>query len=299
MTRNQVYAVVGSAFLLLGLAELLGGGCTVHVSDFANISTKDGVRLPHKTTLVLHSEDKPSRVFLDLDAATIVVEGDASVTGIEAEYVVREKEKGDASLAASPDGVLVKSAGGNPVLVVSAKIRVPPATEVDASTALGAVKVSGIHGAASVVAKTDSGRVTLTDVVDVPRVEGETSLGDVTLDKSSSLGELTLSTDSGSVGVNGLSGAKTVTLRTSLGGVSAVDVTASESVTLETDSGSVEAAGVQTPRARFKTDLGSVTLRRSTFDHVVAHSDCGSIRFSGCKYKTKDARTSLGSVKED
>lgn len=305
MTRNHVFVVAGGGLLLLGVAELLGGGCgcTIHSpGSWTMVTTstsKNGVELPHKATLHLSSPEKPARLALDLESAAIVVEGDASVTGLEADYEVREKTPGDASLVAAPDGVAVKSAGGSPVLVVSAKLRVPPGTEVDVSTSLGTVNVSGIHGAASVVAKTDSGRVTMSDIADVPKVTGETSLGDVSIANGAGLGEVSLKADSGSVAANDVTGAKTVSLRSSLGAVKAASVTASESLTLETDSGLVEVSDVHTGRARLRSDLGAVTARRSTFDHLYAHSDCGSIRLVACKYNSKDVGTDLGSVKED
>jgi hypothetical protein len=262
VTRNVVFLVAGAGLLLLGVAELVGGGCSCTIHDplsWTGTVSKDGVELPHKATLHLSSKDRPARISLDLEMASIVVEGDAKVTGIEADYEVREKTPGDASLAAAPDGVLVKSAGGNPVLVVSVKLRVQPGTEVDVSTNLGAVSVSGIHGAASVVAKTDSGRLALADLADVPKVNGETNLGEVTLTKGAGLGE----------------------------------------VTLTTDCGAVEIGDVRAARARLHTDLGEVTARRSTFDHLSAHSDCGAIHLVACRYKTKDVGTDLGSVKED
>jgi len=262
VTRNHVFLVAGAGLLLLGVAELLGGGCSCTIHDpFSSMVTvtKDGVELPHKATLHLSSKEKPARIVLDLEMATIVVEGDATVTGIEADYEVREKTPGDASLAAAPDGIVVTSASGSPVLVTSAKLRVPPGTEVDVSTNLGAVSVSGIRGAASVVAKTDSGRVTLADLADVPKVKGETNLGEVTFTNGAGLGE----------------------------------------VSLTTDCGAVEIGDVRATRARLHSDLGAVTARRSTFDHLYAHSDCGAIHLTACKYKTKDVGTDLGSVKED
>jgi hypothetical protein len=301
MTRSHVLVVVGGGLLLLGVAELLGGGCgcTVHVPGSWSVTSKDGVELPHEAKLHVSSPAKPSRIVLDLETAAVVVQGDESVTGLEADYEVREKTPGDASLVASQDGVEVKSAGGNPVLVTSAKLRVPPGTAVDVSTSLGTVTVSGIHGAASVAAKSDGGRVALSDLADVPKVTVETSLGEVTLTKGAGLGTVTLATDSGSVSAHDVSGAKSVSLRSGVGGVKASSVTVSESLKMETDTGAVDVADAHAARALLRSDVGAVTARHSEFDHVSAHSDVGAIHFVGCKYKTKDLGTDVGSVKEE
>jgi DUF4097 and DUF4098 domain-containing protein YvlB len=303
MTRNHAFLAVGFAFIVLGVLAMVGcsSGCTIHGGnwDFATTTSKDGVELPHRATLHLSSAEKPARIVLDLEMAAIVVTGDASVTGIEADYEVNEKTPGDASLAAAADGVLVKSASGSPVLVTSAKLRVPPGTQVNVATALGDVRVSGVRGVPEVSAKTSAGSVQLRDLADVPKVTGHTDLGDVSLVKGATLGDVTLTTNAGSVSAKDVAGAKAVTIRSDLGDASADSVTASDSMTIETNAGSASASGVTTGRARLHSDLGDVTAKRSTFDHLVAHTNLGDVRLKACKYKTKDVGTDLGDVKED
>lgn len=303
MTRHVVFLVVGAALVALGVSQMLGGGCSL--PDFpgsfhvGGSTWENGVELPHRATLKYSSAEKPGRFALSLDAATITVEGDPAVTGLEAEFEVQEKTPGDASLVAAPDSVGVKSASGSPVHVVSAKVRVPPATAVDVATDFGSVTVRGVHGAASVSARTSSGRVELGDLADVARVTGASSFGSVKFEKGSAVADVTLTTDSGAVSASGLSGAVNVTLRSDFGKVSATSVAASKSLSLETDSGSVDVQDVQTATAKLRSDFGAITAKRSTFGHIEAHTSSGSVRLTSCTYQTKDLGTDFGKVVED
>jgi len=264
MNRNHVSIAFGVTFLALGALVALGGGCTCAApqwnwsfGDFDTV-TVDGVELPHKATLRFSSADKPARIALTFQSASIRVEGDPSVTGIEAEYEVREKTPGDVSLAASPDGVVAKSASGSPLLVVSAKLRVPKATPVKIATSLGRATIVGISDVAEAAATSDAGRVELSGLKNVARVFGRTNLGSVSL----------------------------------------TDAAGCADVTLETDAGSVRATDVQAGQGRLKSDLGEVRAERCTFDRVYAHTDLGGVRLKACTYKSKDAGSNLGSVSE-
>jgi hypothetical protein len=304
MNQNHVFVAFGATFLALGVLVALGGGCTCsggrghwNVGDWGTTSV-DGVELPHKATLRLSSPDKPARFALSLSSASIKVEGDATVTGVEAEVEVREKTPGDASLVASPDGFETKSASGSPVLVVSAHVRVPKGTPVRISTSLGSVTIAGIEGVDEASATSDSGRVELRDLKNVERITGKTSLGEVTLADASGFGDLTLTADSGSVRASRAADGKRAVMKSSLGEIRVETLSASESLKCETDSGSVRVSDVKTVACRLKSDLGEVRAERSTFDSLYAHADMGSVRLKGCTYKTKDVGTDLGSVDE-
>ncbi len=262
MNRNHVFVSFGVVFLTLGLLVALGGGCSCAGPrwDFGDWVTPsiDGVKLPHKATLHFSSKDPPKRFALSLGPASIVVEGDATVAGVEAEFEVREKTPGDASLVASADGVEAKSASGAPVLVTSAKVRVPPGTAVDASTGVGAVTVAGISGAAEVSAKAATG----------------------------------------DVDVHGLSGVPRVVVKAGVGDVRVKSIAGSESLTCELGTGDVRVTDVNAPACRLKSGVGDVRAERSTFDHLYAHSGVGDVRLVGCTYKTKDVGTGVGDVTE-
>lgn len=303
MTRNIVFLVVGAALVALGVGQMLGGGCSLpvpHLNFTGGGSTwVDGVELPHRATLKYSSPEKPRRFALSLDCASITVQGDPAVTGLEAEFEVQEKAEGDASLVASPDSVGVRSASGSPVGIVSVKVRVPPDTEIDVATEFGGVIVKGIHGAGSVSARTSSGRVELGDLADIARVTGASSFGAVKFEKGAAVAEVTLSTDSGAVAASAISGATNVTLRSDFGKVTATSVAASKSLSLETDSGSVDVQDVQTETAKLRSDFGGITAKRSTFGHVEAHTSSGGVRLTSCTYQTKDLGTDFGKVVEE
>jgi hypothetical protein len=304
MNQNHVFVAFGATFLALGLLVALGGGCTCagphghwNIGDWGS-TTVDGVELKHKATLHLRSDQKLPRFALELDSASIDVEGDEKVAGVEAEFEVREKTPGDVSLVATADGVEAKSASGSPLLVVSARVRVPKSTPVKISTSLGSVTIAGIEGVDEASATSDSGRVELRGLKNVARITGKTSLGEVTLADASGFGDLTLSADSGSVRVSRAADGKRAVLKSGLGEVRVEMLSASESVQCETDSGSVRVSEVKTAACRLKSDLGEVRAERSTFDSLYAHTDMGGVRLKGCTYKTKDVGTDLGSVDE-
>jgi DUF4097 and DUF4098 domain-containing protein YvlB len=304
MNSNHVFVAFGTTFLVLGVLLALGGGCTcsapnVHwnIHDWGTPSV-NAVELPHKATLRLASAEKPARLALSLDSASIEVEGDASVTGIDATFEVREKSPGDVSLFATTDGVEAKSASGSPLLVVSAKVRVPKTLPVKIATSLGAVSVAGIEGVDEVSATSDSGRVDLRDLRNVERVVGKTSLGEVRLSDATGVGDVTLEADAGAVRLARLADGKRAKLKTSLGEIRVETLVSSESLSCETDSGSVRVSEVTTGACRLKSDLGEVRAERSTFDQLYAHTSLGGVRLTGCTYKSKDVGTDLGSVDE-
>ncbi len=302
MNRHVVFVAVGSSLLALGVLTMIGcgSGCSpIHLDWSSARVTKDGVELPHTATLRMSSPEKVARLALDLESASIVIVGDATVAGIEAEYEVREKTPGDASLAAAADGVEVKSAGGFPVLVTSARLRVKPATVVDASTNLGDVRVTGIRGAAEVTAKTDAGSVALSDLEDVATVEAKSNLGEVTIQKAAGLGAVALRTASGAVSAKEITSAATVTMRTDLGSVRVEGVTVSDTLSCATDAGSVKVDDVRAPRAEIRSNLGGITASRCTFGHVKAHTNLGSVRLRSCTYETKDLGSDLGRVTDE
>jgi hypothetical protein len=303
MNRSHSHLVLGGVLVVLGVLMGVSGGCHFSLpSPTWNINTGtslNGVELPYKNTLHFSSPEQVTRLKLSLDNASIVVEGDPNATGLDATFEVREHTQGDASLGPAPDSIAVKSATSNPVMVTSAKVRVPSGTIVDVSTSLGSVTITGIRGVSLVNGKTDAGRVELRNLADVTTVKAKSSLGHVALETASGCGDLTLETDSGSVSVSQVTGAKTLACSTNLGGVHAKGVEASESLTARSDCGSVEIEDVKTGRATLKSSLGSVTARRSTFDHVSAHTDSGSVRLKGCTYKSKDVGTDFGRVTDD
>jgi DUF4097 and DUF4098 domain-containing protein YvlB len=299
MSRHHVYVVVGAVALTLGLAQLGGCSCTPMHWQFSGVTMKDGVELPYRSTVRLSAPTAPSRFALQLDAGSIEVTGDPALHGIEAEFVVHEKVQGDASLALDGSTIVVRSSGGHPTFVDSAKIRVPAATEIDARTDFGSVTVAGIRDVAAVAARSQSGRVRLRDVHAVPRISGESSFGEVSLETGSDLGELSLTTQSGSVRVTGVTGSKTVTMSSEFGSVNADAVTASDSMSLRTSSGSVSVTGSKTPRASLKTDFGTITAKSSALDHLEAKTSSGSVRLSGCVCRTKELHTDFGSVREE
>ncbi len=306
MTRNHGFLVLGGVFVVLGVLVALSGGChfTIHdpgwhLGTFVNNGTYvNGVELPFKNTLHYSSLEQMQRFTLDLPSAPITVEGDPKVTGVEATFEVREHTAGDASLGPAPDSIAVKSATGNPVLVTSAKVRVPPGTIVEVSTSLGSVTVSGIRGVSLVSAKTDAGRVELRDLHDVPKVTAKSSLGQVSLATASGVGDVSLDTDSGAVSIKDVTGAATVKCTTNLGAVEAASVEASDSLTAKSDCGAIELKDVKTGRADLRTSLGGVSAQNSTFDHLEVHTDAGAVRLRGCTYKTKDIHSGLGGVSE-
>lgn len=305
MNRHHVFVFLGLGFCALGAAALVGG-CTCagphwNIGSFRwnGSHMKDGVDLPHEATIRLSSKDKPARLTLSFEEADVVVEGDATVTGVEAEFVVHEKTAGDASLAAGPDGIQVKSASGSPVLVDSAKIRVPPGTPVRVKTDAGGVTISGIEGVDDVDAESDAGKIELRGLKKVATVSGKTDAGAVSLADSSGLGDVTLETSAGSVTLRSVADAKDVKLSSDAGSVRAERLGASTSLVCESDAGSVKVTDVHTGDARLKTDLGAVHAEDSTFDHVYAHSSMGGVRLKGCTYKTKDVGTDLGKVSDE
>jgi len=304
MNRNHVFLAFGVTFLVLGALVAFGGGCTCAGPRFdfrfADWSTPsmNGVELPHKATLHFSGADAPKRLALSFEMAEIVVTGDASVKGVEAEFEVHEKTPGDASLAATADGVEAKSASGAPVLVSSAKIRVPPGTPVQAHTALGGVVISGISDVAEVAATAETGDVEIRSITNVERVHGKSGLGDVSLSDAKGVGEATLEVATGAVRAKRVAGGKRASLKTSLGDVRVETLSATESLTCQVETGDVRVVDVRTADCRLKSGLGDVRAERSTFDHVYAHTGLGGVRLAGCTYKTKDVGTDLGGVKE-
>jgi hypothetical protein len=302
MNRHHVFVAFGATFLVLGLLVAFGGGCSCAAPhgrwNFGGTPSVDGVDLPHETTLRLSSPDAPKRIALTFGAAEVVVTGDASVKGVEAEVKVNEKAPGDASLVASDDGFMTKSASGAPVLVSSAKIRVPPGTPVKLHVAVGDVVVSGIAGVDEVSATSDAGKVSVRGVSEVKRIEARTSIGDVALADAGACREIALHSDTGEVRAKGIKGASRATMKTGVGEVRVETFAASESLECEAGTGDVRVSDVQTAKCRLHTGLGDVRAERSTFDDVYAHTGLGDVRLVRCEYKTRDAGTGLGDVKD-
>jgi hypothetical protein len=302
MTRDHVFVTLGVGLLVLGFAVGVGCSCSPVDIDWGDFSTvtKDGVRLSEKDTLRLSSPDKLSALRLDLEMAKIVVEGDPAVVGVEAEFEVRVKSKGDAvvAVAAGRETIDVSTRSGEPSMVVSARIRVPPSTPIEVSTDVGSIEISGIKGVARVSATSDMGRIELRKLEKVAEVRGKSDAGSVSLADSSGLGEVSLETDAGAASLKAVADAATVRLKSDAGSVRVEGLGASTSLICESDAGSVKVVDVRTGDARLSTDLGGVTAERSTFDHLYAHTSVGAVRLRDCTYKTKDVGTDLGSVSE-
>jgi len=304
MNRNHVFVAFGATFLTLGVLVALGGGCTCSgahghwsIGDWST-TTVDGVELPHKATLRFSSAEKPARIALSFPSALIVVEGDAAVTGVEAEYEIREKTPGDASLVAAADGIEAKSASGAPVLVVSARVKVPKGTPVRISTSLGDVTIAGIEGVDEASATSECGNVELRGLRNAERVTGKTGLGDVSLTDASGVLDLTLASTTGVVRAKRIAECRRAAMKAGLGDIRVETLGASESLQCEVSTGDVRVKDVTTAACRLKSNLGDVRAERSTFDQVYAHTALGSVRLKGCTYKTKDVGTDLGSVDE-
>jgi hypothetical protein len=304
MNRHHVFVVLGLGFVALGVGAVVGGcSCAGPNWNFGNMRLgghwKNGVELPHETTLRLSSKDRLPRLAMTFEEGAVVVRGDATVAGIEAEFVVHEKTAGDASLAAAAEGVAVKSAGGNPVIVDKATIRVPPGTPVRIKTDAGGVTVSGIEGVDEVAAESDAGAVELRGLKTVAVVWGKADAGRVLLADASGLGDVTLDSDAGSVSLKSVTDAKAVKMTSDAGAVQVERLGASTSLVCESDAGAIQLSDVHTGDARLKTDVGDVQAADSSFDHVYARTSVGSVRLKRCTYKTKDLDTDLGSVKDE
>jgi putative adhesin len=302
MTRHVVFVVVGVALIAFGVAVLVGcgAGCSVNTwhSDWSDRTVVDGVELPHAATLKASAAQPLPRLVLDFRSAGVVVQGDASVKGVEAEYEVREKAPGDASIAIGSGGIEVKSASGNPVLVTSARIRVPPGTPVHVTTSVGRVKVSGIRGVDEVTAKTDSGEVELESLADVAKLVAESGVGRIALTDASGVASISLTSNAGEVSARDVAGAKDVALNSHIGGVRAESVEASGSLRCEADTGEVDARDVKTKDCRLRSDVGAVRATRCAVDKLYAHTDVGAVQLESCTYESKDVGSDLGGVSE-
>jgi hypothetical protein len=302
MSRAHVFLTLGVGLIALGVGVMTGcgGGCApIHLRFGNGAWSKDGVDLPHEATLTLSSPEKLAKLGLSLEAASIAVEASPSVTGVEAEFVVHEKTPGDASLVRTGDDLEVRSAGGHPVIVASARVRVPPGTEIDVATAFGKVEVAGIRGAPSVSAKSSSGAIALRDLADVATVKARSDFGAVTFDKGERLGDVSLATSSGAVTATAIADARDVSLRSSFGAVSATSVSASGSLVAKTDSGAVEVEDVHAGRATLRSNFGAVDVTRSTIDDLDAHTDSGGVRLKGCVIRKKKTSSGFGRVTEE
>lgn len=303
MNRNVAFLAVGFALVALGIASLAGcsSGCSVTIAPwelFSRAPNVDGVELPHENRLTMQSDACPDVLDLGFSSARVEVRGDAQVKGIDAVYEVNEAEPGDATIRPGPDGPVVESASGRPVLVRTALVRVPPKTLVRVKASFGSVTVSGIEGADEVLAESDSGTVTIERLRDVARVRGRTSFGSVALVEGAGVGPVELRSDAGSVSASDVESRSGVTMRSGFGSVDARNVSAAESLDCRTDSGSITAIDVRTEKGEFRSSFGEVRIERSAFGHVSAKTDMGGVRLEGCTYRTKDVGTEFGRVVE-
>ena len=302
MMRHVVFVVLGVALVAVGVAVLLGcgSGCSTGSWHWGGQTSYvvDGVELPHAASLKTSSAEPLARLVLDFRQADVVVLGDASVKGVEAEYEVREKTPGDASISVGPGGIEVKSASGSPVLVTSARIRVPVKTPVRAATDIGRVKISGIRGVDEVTAKTDSGEVELESLADVGKLVAVSSVGRVALAGATGVASIALTSSAGEVSARNVAGAKDVALKSDVGAVRAESIDASASLHCETDTGQVDAQDVKSPDCRLQSDVGAVHAVRCAVGKLYAHTDVGAVQLEQCTYESKDVGADLGGVSE-
>ena len=172
-------------------------------------------------------------------------------------------------------------------------VSVPVECDVEASSASGDIRLSGIRGAASV--RSSFGDVTAEDVDG--KTTAKTSSGDVTVKRIRAVKEnIEASSSFGDVEILDSEG-DSLTAKTSSGNVTVEDSVFTARADLSSNFGDVEATDMKASAVEARTNSGKVVLRGlEVEDSLTAHSDFGDVEVLESSAERYDLDTNSGKV---